>query len=158
MSGLLDKEVFQTIVKNAPLVSIDLCLIFNGHILLGKRSNEPLKNQWFTPGGRILKNESKQEALQRLAFKELGLHIENLGTFELMGVWDHFYHNSYFDEGVSTHYINLPHFTRLNHKPIITMDEQHKELSWFKLKNVADSDVFNTYMRNYANFLIKHTE
>ena len=48
---MLDSQSFQTAVENAPLVSIDLCLVCQGQILLGKRNNEPLKGYWFTPGG-----------------------------------------------------------------------------------------------------------
>ena len=54
---MLDAQTFRTVIENAPLISIDLYLIFEGQILLGKRNNEPLKDEWFTPGGRIHKNE-----------------------------------------------------------------------------------------------------
>jgi colanic acid biosynthesis protein WcaH len=40
---MLEKEVFKTVVKNTPLVSIDLCIVWDGKILLGKRQNDPLK-------------------------------------------------------------------------------------------------------------------
>ncbi len=41
------------VIKNAPLVSIDI-IVKNkdGKILLGFRNNEPAKNTWFIPGGR----------------------------------------------------------------------------------------------------------
>ena len=67
MNNFLDYEVFKSVVNNATLVSVDLCLVFNGQILMGKRNNEPLKDQWFTPGGRIQKNERWQDALRRIA-------------------------------------------------------------------------------------------
>ena len=50
---MLDAHTFKTVIGNAPLVSIDFCLVCEGQILLGKRNNEPLKGEWFTPGGRI---------------------------------------------------------------------------------------------------------
>ena len=70
---MLDVQTFKAVIENTPLVSIDLCLICNGQILLGKRRNEPLKGTWFTPGGRIHKNETWQDALLRVAEVELGL-------------------------------------------------------------------------------------
>ena len=100
---MLDSQTFQTIVQSTPLVSIDFCLVCKGQILLGKRNKEPLRGQWFTPGGRIQKNESWQNALRRIALSELGMFVENLDVFELMGVWDHFYPNSMFDNKMSTH-------------------------------------------------------
>ena len=117
---MLDTQTFKTVIENTPLVSIDLCLLCNDEILLGKRINEPLKGRWFTPGGRIHKNESWQTALQRIALAELGLPPSDCADFELMGVWDHFYTNSGCDESISTHYVNLPHFARFISKPAIS--------------------------------------
>ena len=70
---MLDMQTFKTVVENTPLVSIDLCLVCDGQVLLGKRTNEPLRGEWFTPGGRIHKNETWQDALLRIAEVELGL-------------------------------------------------------------------------------------
>jgi colanic acid biosynthesis protein WcaH len=71
-----------------------------------------------------------------------------------MGVWDHFYANSVVDEKVSTHYVNLPHYFLLTERPKLAMDKQYDNLSWFDLKQVAGSDSFHKYMRNYASWLI----
>ena len=55
---MLDVLTFKAVVENNPLVSIDLCLVCDGQLLLGKRTNELLKGEWFTPGGRIHKDET----------------------------------------------------------------------------------------------------
>ena len=73
VDSMLDAQIFKTVIENAPLVSIDLCLLCDGQILLGKRTNEPLKGKWFTPGGRIHKNETWQHELLRIVKSELGL-------------------------------------------------------------------------------------
>ena len=88
---MLDVQTFKTVIENTPLVSIDLCLICNGQILLGKRRNEPLKEIWFTPGGRIHKNETWQDALLRISEAELGLNGIEVEDFSFMGVWVHFF-------------------------------------------------------------------
>ena len=88
---MLDANTFKTVIENTPLVSIDLCMICNGQILLGKRSNEPLKGIWFTPGGRIHKNETWQHALLRIVEVELGLSGIAVEDFALI-----------FDEPVNT--------------------------------------------------------
>ena len=150
---MLDSKIFKVVIENTPLVSIDLCLVCRGQLLLGKRKNEPLKDQWFTPGGRIHKNESWQAALKRIALTELGLLVANLAHFELMGVWDHFYPNSVIDEKISTHYINLPHFTVLQSKPSISGDTQHHNFGWFDLDEVVRDEFFHQYVRNYASHL-----
>ena len=151
---MLDVQTFKTVIKNTPLVSIDLCLICNGQILLGKRRNEPLKGIWFTPGGRIHKNETWQDALLRIAEVELGLSGISVEEFELMCVWDHFYGNSAVDQDLSTHYVNLPHYSEFKSKPEITLDDQHGEFQWFDLSVASNDEKFHPYMRNYAGWLL----
>lgn len=154
LNSMLDLQTFKAIIENTPLVSIDLCLICNGQILLGKRNNEPLKGRWFTPGGRVYKNESWQTALQRIAFTELGLPPVDCINFELMGIWDHFYPNSAPDESISTHYVNLPHFVRFLSQPAISGDDQHHNFNWFELDDVLSGECFHKYVRNYASYLL----
>ena len=125
----------------------------NGKILLGNRCNEPLKGQWFTPGGRILKNESWQTALKRIALTELGLPSVKLVHFQLMGIWDHFYPNSIYSKKITTHYVNLPHFIELEFIPKVRLDNQHSELDWFDLSKVANDESFHEYIKNYAVYL-----
>ena len=155
---MLDAQTFKTVVENAPLVSIDLCLVCDGQILLGKRTNEPLKGEWFTPGGRIHKNETWQDALLRIIKAELGLSHIAVENFSLMGMWDHFYKNSVVDQGISTHYVNLPHDAEFKSKPEIILDDQHGEFEWFDLSVVADDEKFNPYMRNYAIWLLNRMD
>ncbi|MBL19237.1 MAG: NUDIX hydrolase [Flavobacteriaceae bacterium] len=119
---MLELSNFQVVVENTPLVSIDLCLIFESQILLGLRKNEPLKGVWFTPGGRIYKNETWENALLRISKMELGLCGVVAEDFSLMGICDHFYNNSTFGRNISTHYVNLPYYTHFKSKPKIILD------------------------------------
>ena len=151
---MLDAKTLKIVIENTPLVSIDLCLICNGQILLGKRSNEPLKGTWFTPGGRIHKNETWQDALLRIAEAELGLICIAVEDFALMGMWDHFYSNSALDQNTSTHYVNLPHYAEFKSKPQITLDDQHGEFKWFDLSVVSNDEKSHPYIRNYAIWLL----
>jgi colanic acid biosynthesis protein WcaH len=153
---MLDTQTFKRVIENAPLVSIDLCLICNGQILLCKRRNEPLKGSWFTPGGRIHKNETWQDALLRIAKVELGLADKWVESFSLMGVWDHFYNNSALDQNTSTHYVNLPHYAEFKFAPQITLDDQHGEFHWFDLAVVSNDEKFHPYICKYAIFLLNN--
>jgi colanic acid biosynthesis protein WcaH len=155
---MLDTQTFKTVVENTPLVSIDLCLVCDGQVLLGKRANEPLKGEWFTPGGRIHKNETWQDALLRIAEVELGLGDTAVESFSLMGMWDHFYNNSALDQDISTHYVNLPHYAEFQSKPQITLDDQHGEFKWFDLSVVFKDEKSHLYMRNYASWLLNNMD
>lgn len=153
---MLDTSTFKTVIENTPLVSIDLCLVCNGQVLLGKRTNEPLKGDWFTPGGRIYKNETWQYALLRIAEAELGLSGIAIEDFSLMGVWDHFYKNSALDGDTSTHYVNLPHYAGFQSEPQITLNNQHSDFKWFDLVLVSTDKKFHPYICNYASWLLNN--
>ena len=155
---MLDSEAFKTLVKNAPLVSIDLCLIYQNKLLLGKRNNEPLKGEWFTPGGRIHKNETWAQALTRIVKSELNIAHVDVGAYSLMGIWDHFYNNSAVDSDITTHYVNLPHYIEFKSKPNVVSDDQHCQFNWFDIKTVAQDQSFHAYMRNYARWLLDKKE
>lgn len=150
--AVLDAETFKTVVESTPLVSIDLCLVYEGQLLMGLRYNEPLKGQWFTPGGRLLKNERWQDGLARIAKAELGLSITS-DAFELMGVWDHFYENSAIDEDISTHYVNLPHVCYLERQPELSLDAQHESVRWFDIPSLIKDTDHQIYMRQYASWI-----
>lgn len=155
---MLDVQTFKAVIENTPLVSIDLCLVCDGQFLLGKRRNDPLKGRWFTPGGRIHKNETWQDALLRIVEAELGLSGITVEDFALMGMWDHFYNNSALDQNTSTHYVNLPHYAELKSKPQIVLDDQHGEFKWFDLSVVSNDEKFHPYLRNYSSWLLNNME
>lgn len=70
MAFILYSE-FKRVLSLVPLISNNLCLYFEGQILLGHRKNKQAKNSWFTPSGRIIKNQSWQVALCSIAITKL---------------------------------------------------------------------------------------
>jgi hypothetical protein len=71
----------------------------------------------------------------------------------LKGEWNHLSSNSACDESISTHYLNLPHFSRFKFKPPILGDDQHHNLDWFDLDKVESDEGFDKYIRDYAGYL-----
>lgn len=135
----LDKETFRTVVRSAPLVSIDLVVINSqGQVLLGQRTNRPAQGFWFVPGGRILKNEAMAAAFLRLSKAELGFASE-LGDAEFLGVYEHFYTDNFSGTDFSTHYVvlgyRLMHDLDLNSLP----DAQHHSYRWFDVAELLAS-------------------
>ena len=59
---MLELSKFKLLVENTLLVSTDLCFISKGQILIDMRNNEPLKDEWFTPGKQIYKIETLKNA------------------------------------------------------------------------------------------------
>lgn len=110
-TGWLSPDAFTSACAALPLVSVDVYLTRQQEggtaLLLGHRANRPAQGWWFTPGGRIRKQEALPQALARVFTDELGLPAAWAAHARLLGAWDHFYPDSAFDEAVPTHYVNL---------------------------------------------------
>jgi len=155
----LNEGEFVSAVNALPLVSVDLVVLnAAGQMLLGLRRNAPARAWWFTPGGRVHKSEPFGECLQRVAMTELGLSAKQMSAARLMGVWDHFYEDSAFDAGVSTHYVNLPHVLRLedvNDLDALPLD-QHSGWRWQEPRYAAVTNDVHPYVRTYAKLVMDH--
>ena len=98
-----DRERFVELIRALPLVSVDLVLVRDGReVLLGLRNNRPAQGWWFVPGGRILKNEKRADALTRVAARELGIADIHALKPAFLGPFEHFYADCFAgDNGVS---------------------------------------------------------
>lgn len=156
----LNEEAFSAACAALPLISVDWIITNpDQQLLLGLRNNRPGRDYWFTPGGRIRKNEVFSEACRRIAQEELGLN-PNMARAQLMGVWDHFYPDSAFADDVSTHYVNLPHWLPLSWPEIaaltLNLNDQHRAWRWLSAQAASTDASVNPYAQNYAHWLISH--
>ena len=72
----LSKEEFNEIYSKVPRLSVEVLLIDKQKgIYLTKRSIEPCKDQWHLPGGTVYFGEQIQDAVKRVAQKELGIEV-----------------------------------------------------------------------------------
>lgn len=138
----LNNEDFHAVIKNTPLVSIDL-IIKNtqGCILLGKRNHRPAQGYWFVPGGRICKNEHLADAFKRLTYTELDQDFL-IDEADFLGVFEHFYTDSVFGSQPSTHYIALAYHLSVNRTFDTLPIDQHDDYQWFAINDLLeDADV-----------------
>jgi len=126
---MLPLSDFKQIIKSTPLISIDL-IVRNpqGYILLGKRLNKPAQGFWFVPGGRVLKDETLEEAFQRLIKAELN---SALISSKFKGVYQHFYSDNVTGEPFGTHYIVLAYEILLDCDLDSLPTKQHSKYRWF---------------------------
>jgi len=136
----LGREDLIGVVKNAPLVSVDLVVRNGGgRVLLGWRSNRPARDCWFVPGGRILKNERISQAFERIAKDELGAAV-SFDDARLIGVFDHIYEDNFAGEGeFGTHYVVLAYEVRVEEAALDLPNDQHSKYQWFTAES-ADKD------------------
>ncbi len=139
MTDKLPPEEFAQIVKNAPLVSIDLIAVDGGNnVLLGRRSNEPAKGFWFVPGGSIRKNERITAAFRRLTRDELGVEL-SIASADFMGIFEHFYPTNFTGkDDFDTHYICLAYIINVSDRFDSLPEDQHSEYSWMNVDQLMN--------------------
>lgn len=138
---------FCSIVKHAPLISIDFIVEYHHKILLGQRVNKPAQGYYFTPGGRIFKNESLSSAIMRISDKELGRSLD-IQQVQFHGVFEHFYDHSFIDNSISTHYVVLAYkyITDIKFTPPLT---EHRNYTWLDLDNLMAHPIVHHYVKDY---------
>ncbi|HIE9578171.1 TPA: GDP-mannose mannosyl hydrolase [Klebsiella variicola subsp. variicola] len=145
----LDDSVFKTIVKNTPLISIDLIIEnSNSEILLGERINRPARGYLFVPGGRIRKDETINEAFIRLTQMELGI-AQSLSSAKFLSVYQHFYDDNFSGDDFSTHYIVLGYKLFLNNDELKLPEEQHSSYSWISKADILNHPKVHDYTKDY---------
>ena len=146
----LNKDEFAQVVRNTPLVAIDL-IIRNPDqcVLVGLRTNEPAKGKWFVPGGVVRKYERLADAFARIVKAEIGLEA-SIGDGKFIGVYEHLYHSNVFgEEGFGTHYVVLAYQLNLDHQPQLVNDRQHSEFRWMTPAELISSADVHQNTRAY---------
>ncbi len=146
----MNDQQFLEIIKNTPLVSIDL-IIRNerDEVLLGMRTHEPARGWWFVPGGRIVKDESLDAAFERVLKTETGIDAQRSSAI-LKGAYEHLYPvNRFGAEGVSTHYVVLAHELRISGRTVRPADDQHSEYRWFSIRDLLASEDVHDRTKDY---------
>ncbi|MDJ0835195.1 MAG: NUDIX domain-containing protein [Acidobacteriota bacterium] len=149
----LSEKDFLDVIENMPLVSIDLVVVDKkSRILMGKRVNSPAQYCWFVPGGRIIKGETLDSALNRIAREEINQDLYR-SNGRLVGIFDHYYKENFADvDGIHTQYIVLAFefFLDLDSKNLPL--GQHSHWQWVC---ESESKIAHTYSANYFHAIKK---
>jgi colanic acid biosynthesis protein WcaH len=154
---MLPQSTFETLVAHAPLFAIDLVVTNPAQeVLLGLRNNPPAQDYWFVPGGRVYKNEPLAQAFARISQAELGQAFAYNPEHQL-GLFDHLYADSMFDQNLSTHYINAPFWIQLTDEtPLPLPKQQHQAYRWLSLPTlIQDASVHQNSKVFISNLQIK---
>jgi colanic acid biosynthesis protein WcaH len=146
----LPADEFLALVRNAPLVSIDLIVENNnGEVLVGRRKNSPAKGSWFVPGGRVQKDETLDVAFARITCEEFGAKIPRVKA-DFLGVFEHFYPDNFAGvSSVGTHYVVLSFRLGAREVPDAFPTRQHSEFRWMSLKDAVDNQEVHPNTREY---------
>ena len=144
---MIPSNEYVKIVENMPIVCIDGIIInSDGKFLLVKRENEPFKGEYWVPGGRLLKNETLENAVKRKMKQELGIEVK---IQKLFGYFEDFYENTYNVQS-GLHVVSFIFLLNTDEIENIKLDNQSSEWKWFnelpsrlldKLKINGDNDL-----------------
>jgi len=139
----LPEAEWEQVVRSVPIVSVDLVVVHDGGIVLGRRTNEPAKGTWFVPGGRVHKDERFATAVHRVAEMELGVDVE---IERRIGTYQHFYDVSDV-AGASKHYVAVG-FVVSPQSTDFDPDGQHNSLQTFDTVPPETHEYTRAYLRD----------
>jgi len=120
---LINQKLYSVILKSLAIPCVDILVRnFKKEILLVKRKNEPAKDKWWVPGGRVWFGEKRTETAKRKLKEECSLEGENYlhtGTYEFV----------YNINGQKIHNISTLYEVTVSDKKVV-LDEQSSDYRW----------------------------
>lgn len=117
----LSEEEYKYIFNRVPRICVDVLIRKDNGIILTKRDIEPNKGTWHIPGGRLMRYESIQQAIDRIASKEVGVKVT---TEKFLGYIE------YIHDGSFVHSVSLA-FLASYKSGTLQNDYQSKEIQLF---------------------------
>ena len=148
---MLSQKDLYDVIEKTTLTSVDLLIICNNQVLLGKRKNNPAKGYLFNPGAKTFKFETQDTAIRRIAKTECGLVVDN---YQYVGVYDHIYNNNFQDEKVKTHCVSNCYKIILSHKVFAQPDNQHELFYWVNIDDALEREDVHPYVKLFLKDLI----
>lgn len=126
----LSDEDYYKFLSTMPIVCVD-CLVrrkSDGKYLLVKRKNEPLKDLYWVPGGRLHKNEKLVDAVKRKMKEEIGVDVEIL---KHIGYFEEFFEKTEQNAQGGVHSISMVYLVEPKSEDI-KLDDQSDDWGWFE--------------------------
>lgn len=121
---------YKQIVEYSVISTVDIIFMdHNKSILLGRRSNSPLKGEYYIPWGRIRKNETIIQGVQRKAKEEFNIDID-INKLVFVGSYDDIFEDSAWN--TSTHCVPRVFAYQLNNDEVkmLLPDTQHTDIKF----------------------------
>lgn len=138
-------------------MSIDLIIRDDsGKVLFGLRKNAPAQDYYFVPGGRIRKNETFEQAIQRISLTELGVAL-SMKDVESVGCYEQFYSDNFFDApNVGTHYVATVFQLRNPWQTVPNLEGQHSSHCFLDLEDISRHPLVHPYCKKYFQLPLKN--
>jgi len=118
----IPKEEYARIMGVLPILCVDVAVQNSeGQYLLIRRANEPLKDQWWVIGGRVLKGETLEQAAVRKVREEVGL---NVGSVKPIGYYEDTLETNPFGLSTPLHSVSVVFSATVDDHQQINLDGQ----------------------------------
>lgn len=124
--GEIPLDQYREFHRLMPIACVDIILVKGNSFLLVKRKNAPAREEWWFPGGRIIRNECLVDAVIRKTSEETGLEITDCA---MLGVDETMFPDGPF--GGTTHTINVVFKANVDSDQVV-LDSQSDEYQWFE--------------------------
>ena len=155
----LNNKEFKNVIDKTTLFAFDFIVSYKKKILLLKRKNNPAKNYWFVPGGRVYKNEKMNIAIKRILKNEININDRSFNCIKTGGLYEHFYKkdNVFEYRDLDTHYIVQTIIIELKNINNIKIDSQTSKFKFYTLNELKKSKNVHRFVKSYfiANSKIK---
>ncbi|MDX2003538.1 MAG: GDP-mannose mannosyl hydrolase [Chitinophagales bacterium] len=148
---MLPLNDFEQLIRNGVLIAIDLiCYNPEGKVLLGLRKNAPAKGFWFVPGGRVHKNETLNNAFQRITQHELHMSLD-LSKTKLKGLYDHIYEENFLGKpDFNTHYVIIAvEYHGIDNSLLSAKNAQNEDFKFLKPEEILVDPMVHTLSKSY---------
>lgn len=153
----LDQDTYSMALDNLVIACVDIALIYDDRMLIGKRLYHPLKD-WYIVGGRLRAGEKPQIAASRHIFETLGLQIKDCDVqrykyiMNFYGAWAKRAHPPS-SNGTHTH--SSVYAIRISNQEMnsIKLLGEFMQVEWVNIYDVGQSDYHNL-LKLIANKLL----
>ena len=127
--SFIEGSLYKEIISNIPILCVDIIIEYKKRFLLVKRKYEPLKGNWWVPGGRVEIGELTEESCKRKIFEELGFNVNE--DLKLYGLYEDKFDKSSMGNHLY-HTVSFVYKLDLNENPGIKVDETSSDWSFFE--------------------------
>jgi len=134
------KDMYQTFH-----IGINIFVLKDGHILLGKRKNIYGAGTWGLPGGHLETGEAMKDAAMRELMEETGLHAESFDFSNIVN-----------DKSRDQHYLQIGFVAQgITGEPAVKEPDRCEEWQWFKFSELP-GQLFPPHIKQIENFFQKN--
>jgi len=144
--SFIEESLYKDIIRSIPILCVDVIIKIDEKFLLLKRTQQPLKGEWWVPGGRVKLSETIEDAAKRKLKEELSVSLDEYSKINLVGIYEDFFDNSSYGNH-RYHTVSHVYEIALENIEGLVLDKTHN--NW-ALKNELPTRLLDNMRKIYA--------